>query len=117
MLHAHRLFPGHFNALFMQSGSFLRPDLDPQERRFSRFGPVTRFISGFMRSERDPDPIPTVLTCGIAEENVHNNRLMAWTLGRLGYPVQLYEVRDAHNYTAWRDALDPYLTELVINAL
>ena len=23
------------------------------------------------------------------------------------------EVRDAHNYTAWRDALDPHLTRLV----
>jgi enterochelin esterase family protein len=38
---------------------------------------------------------------------------MAQTLTRLGYPTEVVEVRDGHNYTAWRDALDPHLTELV----
>ncbi len=113
MLHAHRMFPGVFDALFLQSGSFFHPDLDPQERRFSRFGPVTRFVLGLMRAASDDDPVPVVLTCGRIEENLANNRLMARTLRRLGYPVQMREVRDVHNYTAWRDALDPYLTQLV----
>ena len=27
--------------------------------------------------------------------------------------LSLHEVPDMHNYTAWRDALDPYLTQLV----
>jgi hypothetical protein len=26
----------------------------------------------------------------------------------------LHEVRDAHNYVAWRDALDPHLTGLLL---
>jgi enterochelin esterase family protein len=54
-----------------------------------------------------------VLTCGIIEENLDNNRLMATTLQSLGYPAELHEVRDVHNYTAWRDAFDPYLTGLL----
>jgi hypothetical protein len=38
---------------------------------------------------------------------------MATTLAGLGYDVVLHPVRDAHNYTAWRDALHPYLLDLV----
>jgi enterochelin esterase family protein len=112
MLHGHRSFPSLFDGLFLQSGSFFRPDLDPQERRFSRFGPVTRFVAEVIGAVTDPAPIPTVLTCGI-EENLDNNRLMATTLQGLGYPAELHEVRDVHNYTAWRDAFDPYLTGLL----
>jgi enterochelin esterase family protein len=113
MLHAHRTFPDLFDGLFMQSGSFFSPNLDPQERRFSRFGPVTRFVAEVVGAVADPAPIPTVLTCGGIEENLDNNRVMARTLRKLGYPAELHEVRDAHNYTAWRDALDPYLTDLL----
>ena len=47
------------------------------------------------------------------EENVENNRLMVKTLRGRGYPATLGEVPDMHNYTAWRDAFDPYLTELL----
>ena len=30
-----------------------------------------------------------------------------------GYRVELTEVPDVHNYTAWRDAFDPHLTGLL----
>ena len=53
-----------------------------------------------------------MLTCGVIEENVANNRLMEQTLQARGYPASLQEVPDVHNYTAWRDALDPHLTAL-----
>lgn len=113
MMHAHRLFPGVFDGLFLQSGSFFTPDLDPQERRFSRFEPVTRFVADVAQAVTDPHPVPVAMTCGIVEENLANNRAMAAALDRLGYRVTLHEVRDAHNYVAWRDALDPTLTELL----
>jgi enterochelin esterase-like enzyme len=113
MLHAHRSFPSLFDGLFLQSGSFFRPDLDPQERRFSRFGPVTRFVAEVVGAVADPRPVPTVLTCGGSEENLDNNRLMTTALQGLGYSAELHEVRDVHNYTAWRDAFDPYLTGLL----
>jgi enterochelin esterase-like enzyme len=113
MLHAHRLAPNTFDGLFLQSGSFFTPELDPQERRFSRYRAVTRFVTDLVQAVADPHPVPTVLTCGATEENLGNNRLMADTLTRLGYPTQLHELRDLHNYTAWRDALDPWLTRLI----
>jgi enterochelin esterase-like enzyme len=53
------------------------------------------------------------LTCGSVEENLHNNRDMARTLRRQGYPLELHEVPDAHNYIAWRDAFDPHLSNLL----
>jgi len=57
--------------------------------------------------------VPVALTCGEIEENINNNRLMARTLDAHGYPAVLHELPDAHNYTAWRDAFDPYLTRLI----
>ncbi len=113
MLHAHRLFPDCFDGLFLQSGSFFRPDSDAQERRFARFGPVTRFVREVEQAVADPHPVPVGLTCGTVEENLANNRAMAEALRRLGYAVAFAEVRDVHNFTAWRDAFDPHLTSLL----
>ena len=53
------------------------------------------------------------MTSGSAEENVHNNRVMAAHLARLGCEVTSAERPDVHNYTAWRDVLDPHLTALL----
>ena len=113
MLHAHRLFPGSFDGLFLQSGSFFSVQTDAQERRFGRFGPVTRFVREVVQAVADPHPLPVSMTCGTIEENLANNQAMASALRRLGYPVEFQEVRDVHSYTAWRDAFDPHLTELI----
>ncbi|MGI8666359.1 MAG: alpha/beta hydrolase [Jatrophihabitans sp.] len=113
LLHAHRSFPTCFDALFLQSGSFFLPELDAQERRFPRFGPVTRFVADLSQAVADPHPLPVAMTCGVLEENLANNRSVAQTLAGLGYPVRLHEVRDVHNYTAWRDGYDPGLTGLL----
>lgn len=113
MLHAHRSFPDCFDALFLQSSSLFTPDLDPQERRFERFEPVSRFVAEVGQAVADPAPVPVAMTCGSLEENLANNRAMADTLRGLGYPVTLREVADVHNFTAWRDALDPALTTLL----
>jgi len=117
MLHAHRSYPQTFQALFLQSGSYFTPELDPQERRFSRFGPVTRFVAEVQQAVADPAPVPVAMTCGGLEENLANNRAMADTLRGLGYSVTLREVADVHNFTAWRDALDPGLTSLLRQVL
>jgi enterochelin esterase family protein len=113
MLHAHRAAPGCFDGLLLQSGSFFTPALDPQESGFSGFAAVTGFVAGVHADAGDPRPVPVVLTCGTVEENRANNEAMAATLRRLGYPAEFVLVRDAHNYTAWRDALDPHLTGLI----
>jgi enterochelin esterase family protein len=113
MLHAQRRYPAAFAGLFLQSGSFFVPRHDRQESGFRRYLRMVRFIGKLHRQTESAPPVPTVLTCGLAEENLHNNREMAETLRRQGYPVTLAEVPDAHNYTGWRDAFDPYLTDLL----
>jgi enterochelin esterase family protein len=111
LLHAHHLHPGAFAGLFLQSGSFFLPRLDPQERGFGQFRRITRFVG---RAMREPGrPVPTAITCGAVEENLGNNRCMAGALRGHGYPVALTEVPDGHNFTAWRDALDPHLVDLL----
>lgn len=116
MLHAHCRFPDSFDALFLESGSFFVPRFDGHERRFPHHRRIVSFVSGVNRGRLPGRPVPVALTCGVIEENVENNRLMAATLRAHGYPASLHEVPDMHNYTAWRDAFDPYLTQLAWQA-
>jgi enterochelin esterase family protein len=113
MLHAQRQHPQCFDALFLQSGSFFHPRHDSHERRFSQYERVVRSVATVLRSGGHPSPVPTVMTCGTIEENLANNRIMARALAAQGYDVTLREVRDAHTFTAWRDAFDPWLTGLL----
>jgi len=113
MLHAQRRWPGTFAGLFLQSGSFFIPRFDRHESRMSRFGRITRFVRGVVRSSAPAVRPPVRMTCGTEEENLHNNRVMSAALAAQGYDAELHEVADLHNYTAWRDALDPHLTRLL----
>jgi enterochelin esterase-like enzyme len=113
MLVTQRRAPGTFAALFLQSGSFFMPRFDSQESGFPRYGRIVRVVRRILRSPEHPDPVPVQLTCGTAEENAFNNRVMARALTEQGYEARLDEVPDMHNYTGWRDALDPHLTRLL----
>jgi enterochelin esterase-like enzyme len=114
MLQAQRSWAGVFAALFMQSGSFFVPHFDRHESGFPRYGRITRFVGGVLRAAIPPtEAVPAILTCGAEEENVHNNRVMASALAAQGYPGRLHEVAGLHDYTGWRDALDPHLTRLL----
>ena len=113
-LHTQRRYPSSIGGLFLQSGSFFVPQYDECESGFPYYPRIIRYISAVLRgAQPDGRAVPAVLTCGAAEENVHNNRLMTTTLRRQGYPADLHEVPDAHNYVAWRDSFDPYLTDLL----
>ena len=113
MLHAQRRHPELFAGLFLQSGSFFQPRHDRQESGFRRYLRIVRFTGRVLRAPSFANPVPTVITCGAVEENLANNQDMAQALGRQGYPVTVVEVPDAHNWTGWRDALDPHLTTLL----
>ena len=114
MLHAQRHYPLGFAGLFLQSGSFFQPRHDQQESGFPRYRRIVRFVDKVHRAAGGTTPpVPTVLTCGAVEENLSNNREMAQALRAQGYAAKLFEVPDGHNYTAWRDAFDPYLTDLL----
>jgi enterochelin esterase-like enzyme len=110
LLHAHCRYPYPFDALFLQSGSFFQDRFDAQESSFPWYGRIVRLVDELRRAAAAP--VPTVLTCGIAEENLANNRDMATVLREHGYPVRLVEVPDAHNFVAWRDAWHPHLADL-----
>jgi enterochelin esterase family protein len=112
MLHAHRA-GAPLAGLLLQSGSFFTPVTDPQEAAYPRFGRITAFTAELLDGPGGVPPIAVTLTCGLAEENLANNRIVATTLAGQGYPAELVTGRDAHNWVAWRDLLDPHLTRLL----
>jgi enterochelin esterase family protein len=113
MLQAQRAWPGTFAGLFLQSGSFFVPRFDRQESAFGRYGRIVRYVRGVLRESVHDDPVPVAMTCGAAEENLHNNRLMAAALSGQGYLASLAETTGGHDWTNWREALDPHLTRLL----
>ncbi|MGH2788983.1 MAG: alpha/beta hydrolase [Actinomycetota bacterium] len=113
MLHAQRAYPSLVGALFLQSGSFFRQRFDRQESEFVRFGRITRFVGRILAARDWPHSIPVTMTCGGVEENLANNRMTFDALVAQGYDASLHEIRDAHNWIAWRDAFDPHLVALL----
>jgi enterochelin esterase family protein len=113
MLHAEHRYPGTLGALLLQSSSFFATRFDSHESGFARYSRIVRFVSSIRRQPAPAHAPPVVLTCGIEEENVHNNRAMAQALAVHGWPVELHEIRGLHDHVAWRDALDPHLTVLL----
>ena len=111
MLHAHGRHPGMFDALFLQSGSFFRQRFDKQESSFPRYRRITRFVGGALRHAGPP--IPVALTCGTVEENRANNLVLTDALVAQGFPAWYADIRDAHNWTCWRDGFDPHLPALI----
>ncbi|MDF2968485.1 MAG: putative esterase [Nocardioidaceae bacterium] len=112
-LHAEWSHPESFAGLFLQSGSFFTPETDPQEAGFPGFGAITGFVQRVLAARAAPSSPAVTLTCGSAEENVHNNRVMAARLAAFDWDVSFTESPDVHNFTAWRDTLDPHLTALL----
>jgi enterochelin esterase-like enzyme len=114
-LHAAWTSPGVFAGLFLQSGSFFTPDLDPQEAGFEYWREVTGFVSSVLAaSQAAPGAPPVALTCGTAEENLANNERMRDHLATVGVATSWGQVRDGHTWTCWRDTLDPHLTDLLV---
>jgi enterochelin esterase family protein len=111
LFHAHRRHPESFDALFLQSGSFFRR-AESYEKWFPRYERIARFVGGVHRN-RPERTIPVVLTCGTVEENLAANRALEETLRARGYDARLHEIRDGHNWVAWRDSLDPHLRRLL----
>lgn len=116
-LHTHRLYPGVFGGVFLQSGSFFQRATDRQESGFFRFDRITRFTDEVLRAPAWTRPVPVGMTCGTVEENLANNRRMRDALSLQGYDVTFAEHRDGHNWVAWRDSFDPHFADLLQRAL
>jgi enterochelin esterase family protein len=113
MLHAHRVGPASFGALYLQSGSYFRQRFDKQESGFVRFRRVSRFVGSVLTARDWMHPIPVTMTCGAVEENLANNRALHRALREQGYETRFFTNADAHNWVGWRDTFDPYLTDLL----
>lgn len=112
MLGLQRGHPSALDGLALQSGTFLAPDLDPQESAFGPFGHVCRAVADYT-SQVPMRTVATLMTCGAIEENLANNQRMAEALARQGYPVRWVITPDAHTVIGWRDAWAPHLDVLV----
>jgi enterochelin esterase-like enzyme len=102
-----------FGGLLSQSGSFFNRDLDSQESSYPQFQRVTDAVRSVVTGPVTDSPLQVVMTCGRMEENFANNDAMSSALAELGHLVAFTPLPDLHNYTAWRDALDPALTEVL----
>jgi enterochelin esterase-like enzyme len=105
-----------FGALFLQSGSFFQRRLDAQEAGVARFTRICRFVAQVLAGPGNGEPVTVAMTCGAVEENLANNRAVRDALAAQGAQVRLHERPDAHNWVAWRDALDPWLLRLLQQA-
>jgi enterochelin esterase-like enzyme len=113
MLHAHRSEPAAFGALFLQSGSFFHHRYFRHELAFEHVDRIRRFMDRVHPTGDVSWAVPVSLTCGKVEMNLASNRALALAMRRQGYDVALTEVRDAHNWIAWRDAWTPHLVDLL----
>lgn len=113
ILHAAVSHPGSFGALFCQSGSFFQPRTDAMESGYRFYDRIVRFVDAIDVDADRWRGLRVALTCGTGEDNLANNRTLARRLVRMGVPTELTENPDGHNYTGWRDALDPTLHSLL----
>jgi enterochelin esterase family protein len=111
--HAALSHPGVFGGLFLQSGSFFTPRFDGHERGFAHFDRVAGFVRDAPAGSARWAGITVSMTCGTGEENLDNNRDFARRLRAIGVAADFAPNPDGHNYTGWRDCLDPGLGRLL----
>jgi enterochelin esterase-like enzyme len=108
--------PRGVGAVFSQSGSFFQVRHDDRHdsvATFPYYWRIAQRVQEILDMRRTERPLRIGLTCGALEENAPNNASMASALARAGHRVDHVELPDLHNYTAWRDALDPHLTDVL----
>jgi predicted esterase len=113
LLHLHWTHPGQLAGLLLQSGSFFHRETERYERGFARFQQVHRFVDRVLAGRRPPPRIPVTMTCGLAEQNLGNNRPVAEALAAHGWDVRLVERPGGHDWDVWRLALREELPRLL----
>lgn len=104
-------YPGVFDNLLLQSGSFAFSDIGAH-RRDPVFDPVVELINAF-RADPGRPAARVYLTCGIYESLIYENRSMAPLLQSLGIDIRYEEARDGHHWENWRDRLRAGLSFLL----
>ncbi len=96
-------YPGVFDRLLIQSGSFVFTEIGTH-RRGREFDPVVRFVNRFREKPGRPAE-KLFVSCGTYEPLIYENRSMVPFLQRSGMNVRYVEARDGHNWENWRDRL------------
>ncbi len=96
-------YPGFYDRLLLQSGSFAFSDIGTH-RRGPVFDPVVKFVNEF-RARPGKPAARMYLSCGIYESLIYENRSLVPLLNEQGIQVRYEEVRDGHNWENWRDRL------------
>ena len=109
-VHAQLTQPGVVAAWCRHAGSFFTEAAPGREDSLRAIPP---FVTDLFNAASLADPVPAVLTAGVVERSFENARRVAETLAAHCFDAQFVAVPDGHNYTAWRDALDPHLTDLL----
>ena len=96
-------YPGVFDNLLLQSGSFAFSDIG-RHRRDPVFDPVADLINAFRAAPGRPAE-RVYVSCGVYESLIYENRSMVPLLQGLGIEVRYEEARDGHHWENWRDRL------------
>ncbi len=103
-------YPGTFDSLLLQSGSFAFTDIG-DHRRTAVFDPVVEFMNRF-RENPGAAARMVYLSCGVYESLIYENRSLAPFLRANGFKVKFDEAYDGHNWENWRNRLRSGLTWL-----
>lgn len=104
-------YPGVFEMLLLQSGSFAFTDIG-RHTRGPVFDPVVEFMNRFRESNKKTPSQRVYMSCGVYESLIYENRSLVPLLQNFGAQVQFEEARDGHNWENWRDRLRSGLTWL-----
>lgn len=96
-------FPGTFDLLLLQSGSFAFTDIG-EHWRDDVFDPVVEFMNQF-REQPGPFARRLFVSCGQYESLIYENRSLVPLLQQQGLDTRFVEARDGHNWENWRDRL------------
>jgi len=102
-LHTAWTYPGVYDRLLLQSGSFAFSDIGPHQRG-PVFDPVVKFVNAFRNEPNSPAQM-IYISCGVYESLIYENRSLIPLLQAHGMQVRYEEVWDAHNWENWRDRL------------
>ena len=107
---------GEVGAVFSQSGSFFQVRHDDRHdsvTTFPHYWRIAQRVQAILdvRTHRPAAADRADLRCPRGERA--QQRLDGVRPRRAGHRVDHVELPDLHNYTAWRDALDPHLTDVL----
>lgn len=108
-------FPGVFDSMLVQSGSFAFADIGDHSRS-PVFDPVVDFMNAFRKQPGEPVK-QAYVSCGVYESLIYENRSLVPFLRQHHIDTKFEEAYDGHNWENWRDRLRTGLSWLFPGSL